>query len=64
MLIRRTAPLLYDDFKKSPIKEILLLKDLVSSKILYIGLFQSKNGKENFLGDFCIDLGPYYVEGI
>lgn len=73
--MRRTTPELYEDFAKSVINEFFYLHQLKQNKILYIGLWQlkttnaNKRNKENssqrFLGDFELDLSPYYLnEGV
>lgn len=34
----------------------------MKSKLVYVGLYQNKGGKKTFLGDFELDLTPYYLE--
>ena len=53
---------MYIDFSKSVINEFFYLKELKVSKIMYIGLWQLKENLEIFLGDFELDLTPYYLE--
>ncbi len=59
---RRTTPEMYDDFAKSVINEFFFVRELKKSKMMYVGLFQVHQGKERFLGDFELDLTPYYLE--
>ncbi|EAS06863.1 hypothetical protein TTHERM_00725820 (macronuclear) [Tetrahymena thermophila SB210] len=61
---RTTTPELYDDFAKSVVNEFFYLRELKKSKLMYIGLYQIKDGNQTFLGDFEIDLTPYYLEGV
>jgi hypothetical protein len=60
--MRRTQPEQYDDFAKSIINEFFFLHELKKSKVLYVGLHQLKRGVERFLGDFELDLSPYFKE--
>lgn len=62
--LRRTTPELYNDFAKSVINEFLYLRELKKNKMIYVGLWQIKEGKERFLGDFELDLEPYYKEDL
>lgn len=56
--LRRTNPETYDNFSKSVINEFIPTRDLRENRMIYIGLWQAKNGEERFLGDFYLDLTP------
>jgi hypothetical protein len=51
---------MYIDFSKSVINEFFYIKELKLSKLMYIGLWQRKDDLDIFLGDFELDLTPYY----
>jgi hypothetical protein len=57
---RKTTPEVYMDFSKSIINEFMLVSDLKRNKIIYVALFQKKETHERFLGDFQVDLEPFY----
>lgn len=59
---RKTNPEMYLNFSKSVINEYLTLAQIYQNRIIYIGLFQKKSGVERFLGDFELDIQPYYKE--
>ncbi|KAL4508452.1 hypothetical protein ABPG72_003756 [Tetrahymena utriculariae] len=62
--IRRTNPEIYSDFSKSVINEFFYLREIKQNRIIYIGLYKwtpLDNG-EHFLGDFELDLTPYYLQ--
>ncbi|KRX08816.1 hypothetical protein PPERSA_08920 [Pseudocohnilembus persalinus] len=60
--LRTTNPETYEDFSQSVINEFFYLKELKKSKLVYMAIHQIKNGKKQFLGDFELDLSPYYKE--
>eukprot|EP00825_Cyclidium_porcatum_P035990 TRINITY_DN3780_c0_g1_i4.p1 TRINITY_DN3780_c0_g1~~TRINITY_DN3780_c0_g1_i4.p1 ORF type:complete len:312 (-),score=53.28 TRINITY_DN3780_c0_g1_i4:54-989(-) len=59
---RKTNPEMYLNFSKSVINEYLTLSQIYWNRLLYIALFQKKDGINKFLGDFELDLQPYYKE--
>lgn len=58
--MRETIPETYEDFSQSVINEFFYLKELKKSKLVYVGLYQTKGGKKTFLGDFELDLSPFF----
>ena len=59
-LSKKTELVKYEDFQNQIWSDVVQVSEIVDNKVVFGGFYQFKSGVNKFLGDFELDLSPYY----